>query len=349
MRSLRTGEGLIDFCSNDYLGFARDVQSGGGCVSASLGSAGSRLISGNSDYIEELERFIAEYHDSESGLIFNSGYDANLGLFSAVPQRRDTVLYDELCHASIRDGLRLGYASAHSFTHNDLRALEKLLSKASGNIYVAVESVYSMDGDFADLVEIALLAEKYDAKLIVDEAHATGLFGEHGQGRVVELGLQDRVFARMHTFGKALGRHGAIVLGDENLRNYLINFARSFIYTTALPKSALEGVKNAYDKMSKLNFKVLKLSRLGGLFKKEVEVIESLRLIESFSPIQSLICGDNELAKSLSKALENEGIDVRPILSPTVKKGTERLRICLHEFNTEEQVLRLVNCIKSTL
>ena len=347
LRTLRTKEGLTDFCSNDYLGFARDFESGEGHGRQSLGSTGSRLISGNTGYVEELERFIAEYHDSERGLIFNSGYDANLGLFSSVPQRGDTVLYDELCHASIRDGVRLGYSQSLSFRHNDLASLEKHLSKAGGTIYIAVESVYSMDGDFADLEAIVELAEKYGAKVIVDEAHATGLFGNKGEGRVVELGLQGRVFARVHTFGKALGRHGAIVLGDEKLRSFLINFARSFIYTTALPNSTLFSIKEAYDKLSKVKYNKLKLSFLVGLFRKEVEVIGSVQLLESFSPIQSLICGENELAKRLSESLENHGIDVRPILSPTVKKGTERLRICLHEFNTEEEVLKLINCLKT--
>ena len=347
LRSLRTTEGLIDFCSNDYLGFARDIESGAGPTLAALGSTGSRLITGNSGYVEELEKFIADYHDAESGLIFNSGYDANLGLFSAVPQRGDTVLFDEFCHASIRDGLRLGYSKFHSFRHNDLEHLERLLLKAKANVFVAVESVYSMDGTFADLDTLVSLVEKYKAKLIVDEAHATGLFGERGQGRVVELNLQAGVFARIHTFGKALGRHGAIVLGDQNLRSFLINYARSFIYTTSLPESALIEVKNAYDKLSRTNLKELKLSKLQGLFKIKIEECDSLDIIESFSPIQGLICGSNELAKSMSQALENEGIFVYPILSPTVAKGTERLRICLHEFNTEDEVLRLVNCLKS--
>ena len=349
LRSLRSKENLIDFCSNDYLGFARDIESGEGVEFASLGSTGSRLISGNSGYIEELERHIAEYHDSDTGLIFNSGYDANLGLFSAVPQRGDTVIYDEFCHASIRDGLRLGVCKSHSFPHNDLVTLESHLSKAAGQIYVAVESVYSMDGSFADLLEISELAEKYHAKLIVDEAHATGLFGAKGEGRVVELNLQDRVYARMHTFGKALGRHGAIVLGDYNLRSYLINYSRPFIYTTALPKSALIGIKYAYDKLSNVNYIDLKLCNIQRLFKSKIEGIKTFELIESFTPIQSVICGSNQRAKFMSNKLKNEGIDVRPILSPTVKKGTERLRICLHEFNTEEEVEKLVNCLKSVV
>jgi len=349
LRSLRSNEDLIDFCSNDYLGFARDFESGEDEEFATLGSTGSRLISGNSGYIEELERHIAEYHDSDAGLIFNSGYDANLGLFSALPQRGDTVICDEFCHASIRDGLRLGVCKSYSFLHNDLVALESCLSKAVGQIYVAVESVYSMDGSFADLVEISELAEKYHAKLIVDEAHATGLFGAKGEGRVVELNLQARVCARMHTFGKALGRHGAIVLGDQNLRRYLINFARPFIYTTALPKSALIGVRHAYDKMSKVDYKELKLCKLLGLFNQKIEDSTALKIIESNSQIKSVICGSNERAKYMSKVLENKGLDVRPILSPTVKKGTERLRICLHEFNTEEEVEKLVNCLKSVV
>ena len=190
---------------------------------------------------------LADFHKAESGLIFNSGYDANLGLFSCIAKKEDTLICDELIHASIIDGCRLSYANRFRFAHNDVEDLEDKLRRSKGNIFVAVESVYSMDGDMAPLKEIAAVCKKYNASLIVDEAHATGLFGDQGRGLVSQHGLEQEVFARVHTFGKALGCHGAVILGSETLRNYLVNFARSFIFTTALPVHSLIAVKCAYE------------------------------------------------------------------------------------------------------
>jgi len=342
---MRLETSLIDFCSNDYLGYSRSFESGNAKLLETGGSTGSRLLTGNSELIEELERFIAEYHNSKAGLIFNSGYDANLGLFSAIPQRGDTVLYDELVHASVRDGIRLGFANSRSFKHNDIDDLDRILRNTKGLVYVAVESVYSMDGDFSPLKEIVNLAKKYRANLIVDEAHATGIFGDRGEGRVVELNLESGVFARVHTFGKALGSHGAIVLGSNELKELLINFARPFIYTTALPKHCILSIKNAYDKMSKGNDIVLKLKDLVDLYKNNIKCVGSEVFNNSFSPIQCIMLSDNDRVKSISLSLQNEGFDVRPILSPTVKKGTERIRICLHSFNKKEEVEQLIKCL----
>ncbi len=349
LRTLRIEENLIDFCSNDYLGFSKSLESGDEVVFEGGGSTGSRLLTGNSKLVENLEGFIAEYHNSEAGLIFNSGYDANLGLFSAIPQREDTILYDELIHASVRDGIRLGFAKSQSFNHNNLEDLERKIKKINGLIYVAVESVYSMDGDFSPLQEIVDLISKYHVRLIVDEAHATGVFGNRGEGRVVELNLESEVFARMHTFGKALGTHGAIVLGSEELRQLLINFARPFIYSTALPKHSIYVIKLAYDKMSKSKHKVLKINSLIDLYKKRIKGVNSLVANNSFSPIQCIVLGGNERVKALAVNLRYEGFDVRAILSPTVKLGTERLRICLHVFNSEKDIERLVNSINKFL
>jgi len=345
LRTLRTENNLIDFCSNDYLGFSKSFESGDDILINGGGSTGSRLLTGNSGLVEKLEGFIAEYHKSEAGLIFNSGYDANLGLLSAIPQRGDTVLYDELIHASVRDGIRLGFARSQSFKHNSLKDLERKIQKIKGIVYIVVESVYSMDGDFAPLQELTDIIAKYRSRLIVDEAHATGVFGNRGEGRVVQLNLESKVFARVHTFGKALGAHGAIVLGSEELRQLLINFARPFIYSTALPKHGIYAIKTAYDKMSKSNYKILELNGLIDLYRKKIEGIKTLYISNSFSPIQCLVLGGNERVKRISSLLQNEGFDVRPILSPTVQLGTERLRICLHIFNTSKDVERLVNSI----
>src|SRR5579871_2686507 len=212
-RQLRLPEGKIDFCSNDYLGIVKNDLIGrrSSDVGHRLGSTGSRLLSGNYLLIEETEKQIAIFHEAEAGLIFNSGYDANVGLLSCIPQRGDTIIYDYLSHASIRDGIRLSFAESFSFAHNRLDDLEKKLKVSKGNVFVVTESVFSMDGDCAPLNEIVSLCEKYNAHLILDEAHATGVVGEKGEGLAQHLGLHEKFFARMHTFGKAVGCHGAIV------------------------------------------------------------------------------------------------------------------------------------------
>lgn len=302
------------------------------------GAAGSRLLSGNIQYAEDLEQQIAIYHQSEAGLLFNSGYDANLGLLSSLAQRGDTVILDELVHASIIDGARLSYANRYSFRHNDLESLETKLKLSKGNCYVVVESVYSMDGDVSPLVEILSLTEKYNAALIVDEAHAVGLYPK---GLVCELGLQHRIFARVITFGKALGSHGAIVLGSNNLRKYLINFARSFIYTTAAPFHQLAAIKMAYQLLENSREAIFCLKKNIELFKQQVSTGKNFILLNSDSAIQCIVLKSNEMAREAAKQLQMNNFDVRPILSPTVAQGTERIRICLHSFNTENELTLL--------
>ncbi len=346
-RVLKTVSGLVDFCSNDYLGFARSEKLKA-LVEAEIqqypdypnGSGGSRLLTGNTTFTEELEQQIANFHQAEAGLIFNSGYDANLGLFASLPQRGDTIITDELIHACIIDGARLSYANRFIFKHNDLDDLEKNLQHAKGIIYVAVESVYSMDGDEAPLADLVTLAQKYNAHLIVDEAHATGVFGS---GIVQKLNLENEVFARTVTFGKALGSHGAIVLGSKALRNFLINFARSFIYTTAPSFHQLLTTKMAYQLLKNSNEEQQKLNKLIAMFKKEVQKKHPYQLIESNSAIQSILIPGNAEAKQKAAFLQKNGFDVRAILSPTVAAGMERLRICLHSYNTEEEITELVS------
>ena len=350
LRKLRLGEGLIDFCSNDYLGYARNNDTQIDTKGLSHGSTGSRLLNGNSLLAEQIEQELAEFHEAEAGLIYNSGYDANVGLFSCLPQRGDTVIYDELIHASIRDGIRLSFATNFSFFHNDLNNLENRLKLAKGNVYVVVESVYSMDGDFAPLQEINALCKSYQANLIVDEAHATGIFGKNGRGRVQELNLQNDVFARVHTFGKALGCHGAIVVGSNSLRDYQINFSRSFIYTTALPPSSLIQIKSAYQKLKVDDLNIHKIKSLIFYFIEKSTQLKAkgFEIIESQSPIQCIVIPGNEQVKSQSEKLRLSGFDVRPILSPTVKKGRERLRICLHAFNDDKQLDALISLLLLT-
>ncbi len=355
LRSLSLSSG-IDLCSNDYLGLARSAilkeltaKRCGELEPYFNGSTGSRLLSGNSALAEELEKKIANYHEAEAGLLFNSGYDANIGLFSCIAQRQDTILYDELSHASIIDGIRLSNATAYKFAHNNLRDLELKMERATGNIFIAAESVYSMDGDIAPLEELCMLAKKYGANLIVDEAHATGVFGDQGKGLVNALQLEHYVFARVHTFGKALGVHGAIILGSSLLRKYLLNFARSFIYSTALPPHALIAIGSAYDVMEEARAERTALQLLIAHFKYTAAQYNNITLLESSSPIQSVLIQGNATAKSTASHLRANGFDVRAILSPTVAQGKERLRICLHSFNTEAEVDFLLQNISEKL
>ncbi|PSL48277.1 8-amino-7-oxononanoate synthase [Chitinophaga niastensis] len=348
-RELRLPGDKVDFCSNDYLGLARSpvireyihtllVER-----HASHGSTGSRLLAGNYEWITSVEKDLAVFHHADAGLMYNSGYDANLGLFSCIGRKGDTIIYDQLIHASIRDGMRLSGAQTFSFVHNDLEDLEKKLKNAGGNIFVAVESVYSMDGDLAPLQAISALCEQYGAHLVVDEAHATGVIGEGGEGLVQELRLEDRCFARVHTFGKAVGCHGAVVLGSNVLRAYLINFSRSFIYTTALPPAALAAIEAGYAAFPVMHEVRGQLSALIQQFRAGVQHLETL---PSKTPIQVVMTRGNDNTRKIAAALQDAGLDVRPILHPTVPKGTERLRIVIHSFNTPEEVDLLLKVLQ---
>ena len=309
------------------------------------GSTGSRLLSGNSNYTEETEQYIATQHNCEAGLIFNSGYDANLGLFSSLPQRGDTIILDELIHASIIDGARLSFANRYTFKHNDLVSLEDKLKQAKGNCYVAIESVYSMDGDTPPIADIAAIVEKYSANLIVDEAHAVGLYGFG----LVDKHLQSKVFAKIVTFGKALGCHGAIILGSDLLRKYLINFARPFIYTTAASHHQIAAVKMAYLHLQDSANEIAKLENNIRFFKQNLNNASAYPLIDSNSAIQCIVLKSNEKAKEVTGQLQSKGLDVRPILSPTVAQGSERIRVCLHSFNTEKEIILLTDTINTLI
>jgi len=346
-RRLLLPAGKTDFCSNDYLGIVRNqlIEKQLDAVAHPAyrhGSTGSRLLAGNYALVEETEKMLAAFHDAEAGLIFNSGYDANLGLLSCIPQRGDTIIYDYLSHASLRDGIRLSFAQSFSFKHNDLADLEKRLQTATGTIFVVTESVFSMDGDTAPLTAISELCRQYGAYLIVDEAHATGVVGAKGDGLVQQLYLQNACFARVHTFGKAVGCHGAIVLGSEQLRNYLINFSRSFIYSTSLPEASVAAIRCSYELFPHMNEERAHLQQLISTFQQAAMPWEKL---VSNTPIQIVIIPGNDAVKKVAGALQTAGLDVRPILYPTVPSGKERLRIVLHAFNTTEELQQVIKLL----
>lgn len=358
-RELTRAQAGVDFSSNDYLGFAGSaeiLQSSSailGDFNSKNGAGGSRLLTGNHPLYAEAEKFLSRFHRSESALIFNSGYDANLGLLASLARRGDLILYDELVHASIRDGISLSLAKSLKFRHNNQDDLKRLLEERAGEfdtIYVVTESVFSMDGDMPPLKTLVELSEEHGCFLIVDEAHATGVFGAGGQGFVQETGLEDRVFARVITFGKALGAHGAAVLGNNTLRDYLINFARSFIYTTGLPPHSVATVLAAYHRLEDDPFPHQRLHQNIEIFRSAIKKNElAEKFITSRSPIQSCIIPGNDRVKSISRSLQKHNFDVRPILSPTVAKGEERLRFCLHAFNSEEELKRVVALTKELL
>jgi 8-amino-7-oxononanoate synthase len=343
LRKLPLQHDLTDFCSNDYLGFSRSEALKTKVLKEHqinqempLGATGSRLLTGNSVFAETLEADLAADHQVGAALLFNSGYTANLAIFSCLPQKGDTIIIDEFIHSSVIDGCRLSFANRIKFRHNDVQSLEEKIKIAKGSCYVAIESVYSMDGDLAPLIEIVALCKTYGALLIVDEAHAFGVFGK---GMVNLAGLTYDVFAIVITFGKALGAHGAAILGSQSLRSYLINFARPFIYSTAMPFSNLLQIQTSLRFLKENEHFQQELQRKVLLFKQCLSPNTAIKTLQS--PIQAFILPGNEEVKRLSKKLAEEGLAVYPILSPTVPKGKERLRICLHIFNTDQDIKKL--------
>ena len=357
LRKLAAPNKLIDFSSNDYIGFSKNKAIfdethqylvDKDCIQN--GATGSRLISGNHKVYQETENYTAKFHQSESAIIFNSGYDANVGFFSSVPQKGDLILYDELCHASIRDGIQLSNAKSYKFKHNDFEDLEKLIQRCqteqactersrSAEVYIVTESVFSMDGDCPNMEELVAVSDKHGCYLVVDEAHALGVFGSIGEGLVQMLGLQDQVFARIMTFGKGLGCHGSAIVGSQELKEYLVNFARSFIYTTGLSPHSVATILVGYQHL-KTEKSTLDLLRDNIVHFNQEKNLLGLKpmFVRSKSAIQSAIIPGNQKVKSIASQLQEKGFDVKAILSPTVPEGQERLRFCLHSFNSKEEI-----------
>ena len=366
-------QNMIDFCSNDYLGLSQskilqqNIENEVLTIeNYQLGATGSRLVSGTHPYMCALEADLADLFRGESCLLFNSGYTANSALIATISQKNDILICDELAHASLREGTRLSFAKNYYFKHNDLQDLARKLALSSENSnensekFVIIESVYSMDGDFGDILGISAVCKQFGAHLIVDEAHSTGIFGENGNGlfcekfptKITENISENDVFARIYTFGKAIGTHGACIIGSKTLTNYLVNFARGFIYTTAPTlhsvaniKCAFEMIKNNPNLQEKL---VENITFFREIFDQNKAYFpENIVLKQSFTPIQILQIGGNERTKALATFLQQKNFDVRPILAPTVKEGEEILRICLHAFNTKEEILTLANEVKN--
>lgn len=334
MRSLSCYGESIDFLSNDFLGLARLEASN----QLKTGSGGSRLISGNSILHEESEKNLAQFYGSESALLMNSGYTANCALFSALPDKHSLVLYDKEIHASVRDGLRMSNCEYQGFVHNDCDDLKRRLERARAKdssrlVFVAVEALYSMSGEVAPLKSILELCEAYNAHLIVDEAHSGGVFGAEGRGLCAELGISDRVSIRLITFGKAYGHHGALVLGSSLLRSFLINFARPFIYTTALSEHDVAQITQKVD--------LSKSEELRNQLKSNIvhfrKGIDKEIISHPESPIQILRAPVEQL-RVIEQDLKAHQIAAKLILSPTVPEGKECLRIVIHSFNSIDEI-----------
>ncbi|MFW6093860.1 MAG: aminotransferase class I/II-fold pyridoxal phosphate-dependent enzyme [Pseudomonadota bacterium] len=352
LRRLRSDVDGPDFCSNDYLALARSDalrdairRAEAACGAAANGATGSRLISGNSARAEALEALIARHHRAEAALVFATGYAANTGLFACLLDAGDTLVLDELIHASMIDGARLSKAQRLIFRHNDLADLEAKLAEAEGHVVVGVESLYSMDGDETPLPDLVALAERFGAAVVVDEAHSTGVYGPAGAGTAVRDGIEDRLLARVCTFGKALGVHGAAVVGSATLREYLINFARPFIYSTAPPPAALAAVEAAYGLLPELDDARRRLFELIDAFRARAGQ-SSWDWLDSTSAIQSVLIPGNDQVRAVAAELQRAGLGVVPIVAPTVPAGAERIRICLHSHNSHGEIDRLFDALE---
>lgn len=354
-RELKVFYGLSDFYSNDYLGIARN-DTVTNLVNITLmgqkdhlnGSTGSRLLSGNHIWARRCEYYLSEYYKGENALLFNSGYDANLGIMACIGERNDTIIYDELSHASIRDGVRLSVSRSFSFEHNNMDDLRKKIQQGTGQIFIVTESVFSMDGDEAPLKEIVSVAKEHNALVIVDEAHAVGVFGEKGSGLVNALVLENEIFIRVVTFGKGAGMHGAVAICKDDVKNYLINFCRPFIYSTALPPNDCIAIMTAHEIMQEKEEDRELLKNNINYFRKKVKE-SKLDLIDGTGPICAIIVKGNETVKQVSNLLISDGLGVLPVLSPTVPEGKERLRVIIHSYNTQEEMDKLIELLNKYL
>ncbi len=351
-RSLEIPAG-INLCSNDYLGLSTHPVLRESVLESvarvdRVGSTGSRLLSGNAREWDELEAEFAAFAGTESALYFTSGYAANVGLLSAVLGRGDIVFSDAFNHASLIDGTRLSGAERVIYPHCDLEALELALhDRASqpGRKIIVTESVFSMDGDMAPLAGIVALARRYGAEIVVDEAHATGVFGPEGRGRVAELGLGSEVFATVHMCGKALASAGAFVCGSAVLRNYLINRARTFLFSTALPPYFAAQIRAALKLARVADAERTRLAEIAGRLRSALRA-GGWDTGSSTSQIVPVLLKENEIATQVAAELGQNGFAVRAIRSPTVQQGSARLRLSLTCALTDADLARLVQTME---
>lgn len=345
------GRPLLSFCSNDYLGLANHPGNidalRQALPDAGLGGAASHLICGHHDAHHRLEERLAAFTQRSSALFFSTGYMANMGVISALAGRGDTIFSDRLNHASIIDGCILSRATVKRYRHGDVSALEAMLAKTTGHKLVVTDGVFSMDGDVAPLRELATVCRAYDALLVVDDAHGIGVLGPEGRGSVVAQGLsEDDVPLVIGTLGKAVGTSGAFVAGPPVLTDYLVQKARTYIYTTAMPPALAAATCASLDLIERSNDRRAHLDRMIDRFRAGARQL-GYQLMDSVTPIQPIMVGDNWAALALSEALEAQGLLVTAIRPPTVPEGEARLRVTLSAAHTLEDVDRLLASLGS--
>ena len=357
-RSLTPPKGL-DFCSNDYLGLSRDPDFRTAILEKleqatgpnSVSSPASRLLRGNTSLHQALEQRLSGFKGTEAALIFPTGFQTNIGVLTALVGNQDRVLSDAQNHASIIDGLRLSGCQKIVFPHLDLGAVEEALSQPhpEGKTFLVTESLFSMDGDIAPLETYAALAKKYEAYLIVDDAHAVGVFGEErGSGLTERFGVEKRALAIVSTFGKAFGLFGAFVAGPQVVIDYLINRCRSFIFTTAVPPLLLYGVEAGLDLLDAQPERRKRVCLLADRLRQPFKEA-GLDTLQSAGPIVPVVLGKSERALAVAQRLQKKGFDVRAIRPPTVAPGTARLRISVHADHTEQQIDQLAEAVEKAV
>ena len=344
-----------DFASNDYLGLAdsealRDALAAGIERGLPAGSGGSRLLRGNHAEHEALEAHAARHYDSEAALYFSTGFAANAALFATLPQRGDLIVHDELIHASAHDGMRLARAGSIAAAHNDPQVFADIIARwraggGSGTPWIAVESLYSMDGDRAPLADLAAVADRFDAVLIVDEAHATGVYGANGAGLASDLVRRDNLIT-LHTCGKALGCEGALVCAPRVVTDFLVNRGRPFIFSTApsplmawLVRQSLEIVATQPERQA----------RLAALVRHTEARLAPLGITASGTQIQPVIIGENDRTMRIATALQGAGFDIRGIRPPTVAQGTARLRVAITLNVDEDNIDAMANALAAAM
>jgi 8-amino-7-oxononanoate synthase len=343
-RQLTDYSGWIDFCSNDYLGLGRDRALDASIEKyltlwnrPSYSSSGSRLISGQGAYHEETEKFIAQQHGAEAALLMDNGYLANHALMTALGQRGTTFILDAHCHASIIRSAHQSQADKiFKFAHNHIESLEQKLSMSEGRVIVVIESVYSMDGDCSNVNAILELCAQYHAQLIIDEAHAFGWKGTHRIGE--EIPSHKALLARVFTYGKGAGCHGAAITGSKILREFLINTCAPFIYSTATTPHTVAAIRSAYDYVLQHSDRTAALKNNIAYWRDQMGATTSQE-----GPIQIV---RHAAAKAIAERAQQNGFGIKAILSPTVKPEHTCVRICLHSFQTKEDIQRLIQIIQ---
>ena len=344
------GKPLLSFCSNDYLGLANHPANietlKNALPETGLGGAASHLICGHHDAHHQLEERLARFTRRSSALFFSTGYMANMGVISALAGRGDTIFSDRLNHASIIDGCILSRARIRRYGHGDVAALEAMLAETRGHKLVVTDGVFSMDGDVAPLRELARVCRAHDALLVVDDAHGIGVLGPEGRGSVLDAGLtEEDVPVLIGTLGKAVGTSGAFVAGSELLMDYLVQKARTYIYTTAMPPAVAMATCTSLDVIERGDYLRSHLEGLIDRFRTGARAL-GYELMASHTPIQPIMVGTNEAALALSKAVEDRGLLVTAIRPPTVPAGEARLRVTLSAAHRMADVDRLLAALE---